>query len=184
MRTLVCVLALYCLTPPVSARDDPNFQAEYRREAHGSIEIGLIGFSDLVRSKADSLGEAELARLSSYLRDDLERALISANWHGVASQETVLTVTILDVAPNRPTIQQIQDLAGAHYSSHDDGGAAISAVLRDANGPTIATYSYRWFNPDSGTGDGYGVWTDTRQAFDRFAAALADSLGAAPMPRS
>ncbi|WP_143742924.1 hypothetical protein [Maricaulis sp. W15] len=184
MRTLVCVLALCCLAPPVEARDDSSFRADYRSEAGGSIEIGLIGFSDLVRSKATSLGEAELARLSGYLRDDLERALIDANWHGVAARETVLTVTILDVVPNRPTMQQIQDMAGAHYTSHADGGAALSAVLRDADGTLIATFNYVWFNPDSGAGDGYGVWTDTRQAFDQFAGALASSLGVAPMPRS
>lgn len=184
MRTLVCVLALTCLAPPALARTDDGFEANYRSEASGSIEIGQIAFSDLVRTKADSFGEAELARLSDYLRDDLERALINADWHGVAARETVLTVTIVDVVPNRPTMQQIQNVEGAHYSAHADGGAELNAELHGADGTLIGSFSYRWFNPGSGEGDSYGVWTDTRIVFGRFAASLADSLGVAPMPRS
>ncbi|WP_291843139.1 hypothetical protein [Maricaulis sp.] len=184
MRTLVCVLALCCLPSPLLAQGGDGFRADIRHPANGSIEIGRIGFSDLVRSKADSFGEAELVRLADYLRIDLERALIEANWHGVAVHKTVLTVTVLDVVPNRPTMQQIQDLDGAHYTTHANGGASISAELRDAENALVASYSYSWFNPDESAGEGYGVWTDTRQAFDRFAAELATSLGIAPMPRS
>ncbi|WP_323762394.1 hypothetical protein [Maricaulis sp.] len=184
MRTLVCVLALSCLTAGSLAQPDPAFQAEFRSEATGSIEIGRIGFSELVRTKADSLGEAELARLSGYLRSDLERSLISANWHGVAVRETVLDITILDVVPNRPTMQQIQELDTAHYSAHANGGAALSARLVNADGSVIAEFRYDWFNPDPGSGAAAGVWTDTRLAFQGFAESIADSLGVAPGPHS
>ena len=191
MRTLVCVLALICVTAGANcvtagalAQPAPAFQADYRSEATGSIEIGRIEFSDLVRAKADSLGTVELARLSGYLRDDLERSLIGANWHGVAVRETVLDITILDVVPNRPTMQQIQEMDTVHYSAQANGGAAVSARLIDADGRVIAEFSYGWFNPATGSGDASGVWTDTRRAFQDFATLLADSLGVAPGPHS
>ena len=184
MRTLVCVLALNCLTAGSLAQPDAAFQADFRSEATGSIEIGRIEFSDLVRTKADSLGEAELARLSGYLRSDLERSLIGANWHGVAVRETVLDITILDVVPNRPTMQQIQEMDTAHYTAHANGGASLSARLVDADGSVIAEFSYDGFNIDAGDGAASGVWTDARLAFQQFAASLADSLGVAPGPHS
>ncbi len=184
MRTLVCVLALYCLTAAAFAETDPAFQANFRGDAAGSIEIGRIAFSDLVRTKADSLGEAELARLSGYLRDDLERSLIAANWHGVAARETVLTVTIMDVVPNRPTMHQIQEMDSAHYSAQANGGAALSARLLDSDGGVIAEFTYAWFSPGSSSDTNAGVWSDTRLAFQTFSASLAESLGVAPMPHS
>lgn len=184
MRTLVCVLALNCLTAGALTQPDPAFQADYRGEATGSIEIGRIGFSDLVRAKADSLGQAELARLSGYLRSDLERSLIGANWHGIAVRETVLVITILDVVPNRPTMHQIQEMDTVHYTTHANGGAALSAQLVNADGSVIAEFSYDWFNPDADNGEVSGVWTDTRLAFHDFAISLAESLGVAPGPHS
>jgi len=188
---MVCGVAAFTPAPPASggivsepAHSIGRFESDFSSEADGSIEIGRIGFSDHVRTKADSLGAAELARLSGYLRGDLEQALVAADWHGVAVQETVLDITILDVVPNRPTVLQIQEMDGAHYSAHGGGGAAISAELRAADGRLIASFAYDWFNTSSGDSAGDGVWTDTRTAFSQFAGALADSLGMAPMPRS
>jgi hypothetical protein len=180
MRILVSVLVSLFLTVPVMAQD--LFEANYRRLATGSIEIGRIGFSDALRDKAALLGEDELARLASYLREDLQAALVASSWHGVAARETVLEVTILDVMPNRPTLSQIQQMAGVHYSAHTAGGADLSAVLADADGAVIATYDFSWYNPEPGDGTGSGIWSDTRTAFNRFARRLADSLGEAPMP--
>lgn len=185
MRVLVSVLvslsASLSAAAPVLAQD--LFQANYRGLAPGSIEIGRIGFSSTLQNKAGLLGEDELVRLASYLRQDLETALVSSNWHGVAADETILSVTILDVTPNRPTLNQIQQIPGAHYSAHIAGGADLSAVLADADGTVIATYDFSWYNPEPGDGSDAGIWSDTRSAFSRFAHRVADSLGEAPMPR-
>ena len=181
MSVLVSVFASLSTAVPVLAQD--LFEANYRNLATGSIEIGRIGFSDALRNKAALLGEDELARLASYLREDLQAALVASQWHGVAARETVLNVTLLDVTPNRPTLSQIQQLPNAHYSEHVAGGADLSAVLVDAEGAVIATYDFAWYNPEPGDGSGMGIWSDTRAAFSRFSHRLADSLGEAPMPR-
>ena len=179
---LVCFSVCSSLSLPALAQSE-DFQATYRREASGSIEIGRIDVSTALRGKAEQLGEAELGRLTGYLRDVLETTLVAANWHGVAARETVLNITLVDAVPTRPTMAQIQTMDMAHYSGAASGGAELAAELRDADGRIVATYSFAWYNPDT-AGAGSGIWSDTRTAFARFSQALADSLGDAPMPRS
>ena len=186
MRILATVLVCssLCLGASLPAlAQSEGFEANYRSQATGSIEIGRIDVSPALRSKAEQLGEAELARLTGYLREVLVSTLVAADWHGIAAHETVLDVTLIDVVPNRPTIAQIQQMDTAHYSSQAAGGAALSAELRDADGRLVASYAFRWFNPAAGD-PGSGIWSDTRTAFALFAHDLAESLGDAPMPRS
>lgn len=186
MRTLafalVCLSVCFSLSLPALARNE-GFEATYRHEATGSIEIGRIDVSPALRGKAEQFGEAELARLTGYLRDVLETTLVAANWHGIAARETVLDVTLVDVVPSRPTMAQIQTMDMAHYSGEASGGAELTATLRDADGRLVATYHFAWYNPET-AGAGSGIWTDTRTAFARFSRDLAESLGDAPMPRS
>lgn len=186
MRTLVfvlvCLSVCFSLSLPALAQSE-GFDATYRREATGSIEIGRIDVSPALRSKAEQLGEAELARLTGYLREVLVTTLVAADWHGVAAQETVLDVTLVDVVPSRPTMTQIQNMDMAHYSAEASGGAELTAELRDAGGRLVANYHFAWYNPETAGADS-GIWTDTRTAFARFSQDLADSLGDAPMPRS
>lgn len=186
MRTLVAVLvcsSLYLCLPGPALGQDPGFEASYRGEATGSIEIGRIDVSPGLRQKAEQLGEAELARLTGYLREELESTLVAASWHGIASHETVLNVMLVDVIPNRPTLAQIQQLDTTRYSGLAPGGAELTAELLDASGHLIGQYRFRWYNPDP-SGAGNGIWSDTRLAFSLFARALTDSLGDAPLPRA
>ena len=180
MRILASVLVGLTLSSQALSQD--VFDARYESLAPGSIEIGRIGFSDALRQKADLLGEEELVRLAGYLRDDLQAALIEADWHGVSLQATVLNVTLEDVVPNRPTLTQLQRMPNLSYAHHTPGGADLSAVLVDETGFVIARYRYSWHDPDAGNDEESGVWTDTRTAFSRFSERLTESLGDAPMP--
>lgn len=180
-RILVGVLIFLPASAPALAQD--LFDAHYHSLATGSVEIGHIGYSDALMARSATLGETELARLSGYLRDDLQAALVRSHWHGMAARATVLDVTILDVTPNRPTISQIEAMDNLHYTMHATGGADLSAVLVDADGRIIASYDFSWYNPEPGDDTEAGIWTDTRSAFARFSRQLADSLGDAPMPR-
>jgi hypothetical protein len=185
MRALACVLVTLCLWLPVStaASAQDVFSAVFEAPATGSIEIGRIDFSDGLRAKSDRLGAEELARLANYLRQDLQTALIHANWHGVASEETVLNVTLIDVVPNRPTLAQIQQMDSVHYSSSQvAGGADIEAVLVNDAGTAIARFRFSWHNPEVDPSGSSGVWTDTLTAFGLFSRSVSESLGSAPMP--
>lgn len=180
MRILASVLM--GLTFSSQALSQDVFDAQYESLAPGSIEIGRISYSEDLRHKAASLGEDELVRLSGYLRDDLQAALIAHDWHGVSLRPTVLNVTLEDVVPNRPTLTQLQRMPELSYANHTPGGAELSAELVDETGFVIARYEFSWIDPDADNDAGSGVWTDTRTAFGRFSEALAESLGEAPMP--
>ena len=190
MRVLALVLvgafAGSAAMPPAMAQtnmaDAGSFQSSYRSEATGSIEIGRIDVGPALRQKAELLGEAELGRLTGYLREVLQNTLVAADWHGVSAHETVLNVTLIDVVPSRPTLSQIQQMDTAHYTSEASGGAELSAELVDAHGRPIGQYAFRWYNTEP-TGHDTGIWSDTRLAFSLFARELTDSLGEAPMPR-
>ena len=183
MRVLSSILVSVLIAVPAPALAQDLFDANYRSLASGSVEIGRIGYSDGLMAKSAALGEAELARLAGYLRDDLQAALVQSRWHGTAARATVLNITILDVTPNRPTISQIEAMDNVHYTTHAAGGADLSAVLVDADGRIVASYDFSWYNPEPGDGSEAGIWTDTRAAFARFSHQLANSLGEAPMPR-
>ena len=181
MRALVIGFILALSPAPALALQD--FHAEFQSQAQGSIEVGQISFSEALREKADNLGRSELARLSTYLREDLERALMQASWLGVSANETFLNVVIIDAIPNRPTLTQISLFDGTHNREATAGGASLLATLvRD--GEEIASFSYSWNNDELDRNASYGIWTDARTTFDRFANSIADELGVAPMPTS
>ena len=182
LRALVCVFAF--LTLSVAALADDGFQVRLHGQATGSIDIGEVSFAPALLAKSDQFGETELPRLAAYLREDLERALVRANWHGMAIEQTHLDVTIVDVRPNRPTMTQLQNMDSVNYRDHTAGGAALAAELRTGDGDLIAEYSYEWFNPEPEDTDSQGTWSDTRTAFGIFAEDIAESLGIAPMPGS
>jgi hypothetical protein len=182
MRTIIAFLALaLCASPAMSMQD---FQAEFHAPATGSIEVGHIGFSVGLRSRADELGMEELTRLATYLREDLERALVQSNWLGVSVNEISLNVVIVDAVPNRPTMAQINRVETTHYGTTTAGGASLRASLIRGDNEVIAEFSYAWVNPSLDESANYGIWTDARQTFSRFSTSVADSLGVAPMPTS
>lgn len=182
MRKFIAVLVFMLASAPALAFQ--GFESNFQGEPDASIGVGRIDFSTAMVYKAESLGQQELRRLASYLRENLDEALTRSNWHGMSTQENVLNVTIVDAAPNRPTLHQINNLEGAHYSDQFPGGASLTATLVDGDGMVIATFSYAWFNDALDEDASYGIWTDTRLTFDRFANSVADSLGQAPQPGS
>jgi hypothetical protein len=182
MRTIIAFLALALGASPAMSMQ--NFQAEFHAQATGSIEIGQISFSPGLRSRADELGMEELTRLATYLREDLERALIQSDWLGESVNEIALNVVIVDAVPNRPTMAQINRFETAHYGTTTAGGATIRASLIRDDHEVVAEFSYAWENPSLDESANYGIWTDARQTFSRFSTSIADSLGAAPMPTS
>lgn len=179
MRNLIVSLFLAVFSTPAFAQ---GFEANFQGSPSGAITVGRISFSEEMLEKAEALGHMELRRLSSYLREDLEGALMRTNWHGMSDEETRLDITIIDAMPNRPTISQINARDDVHYTTRWAGGAAVEARLFDGDGMVLASFSYSWLNEDLDDAASYGIWTDTRLTFNRFANSVADALGPAPQP--
>lgn len=179
MRSIIVSLIL-ALAPATALGQ--GFEANFQSSPSGSIEVGRINFGEPLLGKAEIYGREELTRLASYMREDLERALLDADWLGVSADETILSVTIIDAIPNRPTLAQVQRAGGSPPSPDSGGGAVLEAVLTGPDGETLATFSYAWNNAFVDEGASYGIWTDTRRTFDRFANSIVDSLGEAPLP--
>ncbi len=179
MRNLIVSLVLAMATTPALSQ---GFDANFQGTPTSAISVGRISFSEAMMLKANTIGHAELRRLSTYLREDLERALMRTNWHGMAVEETQLDVIIVDAMPNRPTIEQINTRDDVHYTTRWPGGAELEAQLVDGDGRVLARFSHSWMNEEMDDAASYGIWTDTRQTFDRFANSIADSLGDAPQP--
>jgi hypothetical protein len=140
--------------------------------ADGPISIAPIEFGDELIDKADEYGARELERLAGYLQDDLERELAGHLGDG----GMVLSVTILDAQPNRPTPTQMTSRRGLHPSSVSIGGAELAAELTDRDGTLVETYSYSWRSFSIQHVRGYGMWTDAKRTFDRFADQIGDSV--------
>ena len=180
MRALLFITLLAFSSAP--ALSQQNIQVDVMGEAYSSIEIGDIYFGDSLTTKAESYGHDEMLRLVGFLKEDLERALLAANWLGYSTDENRLSITIMDAVPNRPTMHQIQELDAAHYSNISPGGASLQATLINTRGEVIVEYSYVWTNTSLDEDTNYGTWTDARKAFSFFASNIAISLGDAPMP--
>jgi opacity protein-like surface antigen len=124
----------------------------------------------------DDYGVREQARLEAYLHRALERAL---EREGVSLGETggsILSITLEDAKPNRPTFKQLGDTPGLSYgASFGIGGAQLTAEFRRAGG-SMETFSYRWYESDITQAFGESNWGDAERAMDRFARRLAQRL--------
>ena len=124
------------------------------------------------------LGEEDLRELLDEVREELGDDLTR---YGVAQSDaapTVLRVTLENARNNRPTFRQLAEQPSLDFESYGTGGAELSAVVLGANGETLATFRYDWY--DTLRGDGFdratGIWTDANRAISRFSKRTAKAL--------
>lgn len=124
----------------------------------------------LDREATQGLGQAEVAQQARELEARLERDLASNPAYEGARINLVLT----DVAPNRPTRQQMNDTPGLDYiRSFSVGGAAIEGEVITADGQ-VRPVRYDWYSHDIRDSRYMGTWQDADRAFTRFSRQLAD----------
>lgn len=114
-------------------------------------------------------GEKDVAQLAARLES---RILSQMEKRGVATSPnaaTVLRVTLTNAKPNRPTFRQLSQEAGLSFRSISIGGAEMEAELISADGSSIGTMQYRWYDNDIRDAQFAGTWTDAYRSIDRFA---------------
>jgi len=141
----------------------------------GPINLPPAAFSEAFQEKlTDDYGERE----GAYLREAIERALVRAlaRVGGQVSPSAGVRIetTIIDARPNRPTFQQLSDQPGLDFGrSISIGGAELHAVLRGADGATLAEVHHRFFEHDIRNVLALTTWGDARRSIDRFARKVA-----------
>ena len=131
-----------------------------------TITIG----DELENEAARRLGPAEVFQRARILEDRLARELASNPAYDGARINLVLT----DVAPNRPTRQQLSHTPGLDYiRSYSVGGAAIEGEIITADGQ-IHPVRYDWYSHDIRDSRYQSTWQDADRAFMRFSRRLAE----------
>lgn len=137
--------------------------------ASAQPEVTVTIGDRLDQEAARELGQAEVADQARALEERLERDLASnPAWDGAR-----INLVLTDVAPNRPTRQQLSDTPGLDYiRSFSVGGAAIEGEVITADGRTRPV-RYDWYSHDIRDSRYMSTWQDAERAFTRFSRRLA-----------
>ena len=140
--------------------------AAHAQPAEVTVTLG----DRLEREAGRELVHAEVAEQARALEARLERELASNPAYEGARIHLVLT----DVAPNRPTRQQLSDTPGLDYiRSFSVGGAAIEGEITTADGQ-VRPVRYDWYSHDIRDARYQSTWQDADRAFMRFSRRLAE----------
>lgn len=158
----------------ISLSDDLAYRADHlpkNLSKRGSNFGANSGFS-----QNGFYGEKDLARLEERLGNKLikqfeKRGLIVSD-----TAPTILRVTLTDVRNNRPTFAQISEAPSLSLNSFGTGGAEMDAELISADGTSLGTIYYNYFETDIRDSQFGGFWTDANRAIDQFAKNTAKHL--------
>jgi len=119
---------------------------------------------------AEELGQREVQQQVDDLTARVTRVLTER--HALAGARIDLTIT--DLKPNRPTMQQTIDKPGLDpLRSISIGGAAIEGAITTASGE-VQPIKYDYYSNNLADVRGYATWQDAGTAFDRLARNLAE----------
>ncbi len=134
--------------------------------------LGLVGVAQAqtvvavqlgpaVQARAGELGGDELGSEQRYLEQAVRHALAKAP--GRASR---VTLTIVDIQPNRPTSHQLG--ASASLSEGGSIGLGGAAIIGEVVGPDGMTHPirYRFFPRTLAEETNFTMWGDAEEAFD------------------
>lgn len=121
-------------------------------------------------------GDRDLDLLKKRLQEKVERRFAKKGIQVSNDAQAILRVTIADVRPNRPTHEQLSRDSTLSFQSFGKGGAEIESELLSANGESLGLINYKWYEDDIREASFGATWTDTYQAFDRYARKAAKVL--------
>ncbi|MBA4806591.1 MAG: hypothetical protein H2037_03515 [Brevundimonas sp.] len=116
--------------------------------------------------QVEKLGEREVDEQIVRLQAEVGKAL-DQRYPGATAN-----LILVDLKPNRPTIEQVRTNPGLDpIRSVSIGGAAIKGEIVTANGEARPV-DFSYFSPNIRDVWGYGVWRDAERAFERFGAQI------------
>jgi len=119
---------------------------------------------------AEELGQRDVQQQVDDLTAKVTRVLTQR--HALDGARIELTIT--DLKPNRPTMQQISDKPGLDpIRSISIGGAAIEGTVTTASGE-VHPVKYDYYANTLAEVRGYTTWQDANTAYDRLARNLAE----------
>ena len=121
-------------------------------------------------------GDREIERLIAKLQTKIA---IKFNKKGIEISDdapTILRVTITDAIPNRPTFEQQSRDVGLSLQSISTGGAKIESELIAADGRSLGTLNYSYYENDIRDSQFGSTWNDAYDAFRRYAHRAAKTL--------
>ena len=132
-----------------------------------------VDFSPPVQVKLERYGKDESAVLQARIRSAVVRACEKTN----VPAGITFAVTVEDIAPTRPTSEQLNENPALDpVKTHFLGGAELTGYLRDSHSQVLATVKHRYF-PFSVNwrSRSFDPWADANVAIAQFA----DQVGAA-----
>lgn len=124
---------------------------------------------DVVRASRE-LGEREVQEQATRLAEVVRSTLARRG----ALDGAEINLTLTDVKPNRPTMQQLSDTPGLDRArSISTGGATITGHVTTADG-LVHPVAYDWYSSNISDVRGFNTWQDADRAYSRLANNLAD----------
>jgi len=119
---------------------------------------------------AEELGQRDVQQQIDDLTATVTRVLTQRD----ALDGARVELTITDLKPNRPTMEQISNKPGLDpIRSISIGGAAIEGTVTTASGE-VQPVKYDYYSSTLADVRGYSTWQDARTAYDRLARNLAE----------
>ena len=119
---------------------------------------------------AEELGQRDVQQQIDDLTATVTRVLTQRD----ALDGARVELTITDLKPNRPTMEQISNKPGLDpIRSISIGGAAIEGTVTTASGE-VQPVKYDYYSTTLADVRGYSTWQDARTAYDRLARNLAE----------
>ena len=123
-----------------------------------------------------SLEEDYGVREGEVLRTAVTEAISRELTHrGVSAESANIDVTIVDAAPNRPTMQQLFDRPSLDGTSISTGGAELRAAIHLPGGSTLEVTHSRYNHSLADVVGPAMTWTEARRSIRQFAVKVADA---------
>lgn len=126
----------------------------------GNTQFVLNYDAKLEKEFKENYGIREKEIIQEILADEVDKVFGNSNYK--------IEFNLINVIPNRPTLQQMADKMGLSYDSFGIGGANISGKVYDMNGKLIAESKFDYSNPSIFDARNTWTWHDAEWALERF----------------